>query len=67
MKPESLSSKGFFKKSICKLAQNECYPEVTLRQWFNERGSLVRTGAASLLDLYLIPPKMDRDNKACNH
>ena len=29
MKLEPLILKGFFKKSICKLAQDECYPDVT--------------------------------------
>ena len=39
IKSEPIVLKGFFKKSILKLAQNECYPDVTLGQRSNERGT----------------------------
>ena len=44
MKLEPLILKGFFKKSICKLAQDEFYTDVILRQEFNECKILVSNG-----------------------
>ena len=36
IKPEPIILKGFFEEIILKLAQNECYPDVTLGQRSNE-------------------------------
>ena len=40
MKLEPLILKGFFDRSICKLAQDECYPNANLRQGPNKPGSV---------------------------
>lgn len=57
IKLEPLILKIFFEKSIWKLAPDDCYLDVTLRQGPNERESLVSIGAALICPYFPEPWK----------
>ena len=51
MRLAALTLKGFFKKIICKFAQDECHIDATLHQRHNEQRSFVMSGTV-LISLY---------------
>ena len=56
--------KSFLEKSICKLAQDEYYPNVALRQEPNERVGLVRTRVVLISPCF--PEGWTWNNKQCS-
>ena len=65
MKLQLLVLIGFFEKDIHKLTQDECYPDITLRQGPNEQGGLCENWCC--FDSSLLPQNMNKDNSTRNH